>query len=85
MDVARTWAIRNPPMERHERATCDVRAYPDAIYSHDVEVVPADQLRGAVEALRKIAEGEVPLGQWGELSQAMQRFAADAWDRAGGQ
>jgi hypothetical protein len=29
----------------------------------------------AREALRAIAHGDVPLGQWGEMSQAMQDYA----------
>jgi hypothetical protein len=50
-ETERRWAIRNPPEHRHERATCDVRTLPFALYKGDVEVVPAEQLRGAVDLL----------------------------------
>jgi hypothetical protein len=83
MNVLRRWAIRNPPTEQHERATCDVRTLPSpphmaALYAGVIEVVPAEQLRGAVDAIRAARDAARTSGDMltvrATLNEALDRF-----------
>jgi hypothetical protein len=78
MNLIERWTIQNPP-SRGPR-TCRVEPIsvnPDAPMGRKVEVVPADRLQGAVEALQAIA-ADPQIGGTGHPVDVLARNALEA-------